>query len=56
MMELFADAFATEAEGLAYMRAPGRPAATPMDITALEPSQPKIPEAGYAQAATGGRP
>jgi catechol 2,3-dioxygenase len=50
MMELFADAFATEEEGLAYMRAPGRPAAVPMDITAPEPARPEIPEAGYAKA------
>ena len=50
MMELFADAFATEEEGLAYMRAPGRPAAVPMDIGAPEPPQPRIPEAGHAKA------
>ncbi len=49
MMELFADAFATEEEGLAYMSASGRPAATPMDITAPEPPMPEIPQAGFAK-------
>ena len=49
MMELFADTFATEEEGLAYMMAPGRPAATPMDITAPEPPRPEIMRADYAK-------
>lgn len=49
MMELFADAFATEEEGLAYMSAPGRPVATPMDITAPEPPAPEIPTPGFAK-------
>jgi catechol 2,3-dioxygenase len=49
MMELFADAFATEEEGLAYMSASGRPAATPMDITAPEPRTPELPKADFAK-------
>ena len=49
MMELFADAFATEEEGLAYMRAPGRPAATPMDITAPEPRTPELPKPDFVK-------
>jgi catechol 2,3-dioxygenase len=49
MMELFADSFATEEEGLAYMSAPGRPMATPMDIAAPEPPRPEIPQADYAK-------
>ena len=47
MMELFADTFATEEEGLAYMSAPGRPMATPMDIHAPEPPRPEIPKPEY---------
>jgi catechol 2,3-dioxygenase len=47
MMELFADTFATEEEGLAYMRDPGRPVAHPMDIAAPEPPRPEIPKPEY---------
>ncbi len=47
-MELFCDTYDTEEEGLAFMQAtPGQ--ATPMDITALEPSRPAIPEADYTK-------
>lgn len=46
-MELFCDTFATQAEGLAYMKAtPGQ--ATPMDIRAPEPAKPDIPAADYS--------
>jgi catechol 2,3-dioxygenase len=47
-MELFCDTFATEEEGLAFMKAtPGQ--ATPMDITAPEPVRPAIPQADYTK-------
>ena len=47
-MELFCDTFATEEEGLAFMKAtPGQ--ATPMDITAPEPARPAIPQADYTK-------
>ena len=41
-MELFADTFATNEDGLAYMRAT-RAHADPLDITAPEPPRPEIP-------------
>jgi hypothetical protein len=45
-MELFCDTFATEEEGLAFMRAtPGQ--AIPLDITTPEPPRPEIPKADY---------
>jgi catechol 2,3-dioxygenase len=43
-MELFCDTFATEEEGLAFMKA-GRGRGTPMDITAPEPPKPETPTA-----------
>jgi len=47
-MELFCDTFATEAEGLAFMKStPGQ--ATPIDITAPEPIRPAIPQADYTK-------
>jgi hypothetical protein len=47
-MELFCDTFATEEEGLAFMKAtPGQ--ATPMDIAAPEPVRPVIPQADYTK-------
>jgi catechol 2,3-dioxygenase len=47
-MELFCDTFATEAEGLAFMKStPGQ--ATPIDITAPEPIRPAIPQADYTR-------
>jgi catechol 2,3-dioxygenase len=45
-MELFCDTFATEEEGLAYMKST-RGGAAPMDITAPEPAKPEIPKADY---------
>ena len=45
-MELFCDTFATEEEGLAYMKST-RGGAAPMDITAPEPARPEIPQADY---------
>lgn len=47
-MELFCDTFATEAEGLAFMQAT-RGQATPMDITASEPSKPEVPRGDYTK-------
>ena len=47
-MELFCDTFATEEEGLAYMKST-RGGADPMDITAPEPSRPEIPKADYTK-------
>jgi catechol 2,3-dioxygenase len=47
-MELFCDTFATEAEGLAYMKST-RGGAAPMDITAPEPPRPEIPKADYTK-------
>jgi len=47
-MELFCDTFATEAEGLAFMKStPGQ--AKPIDITAPEPVRPAIPQADYTR-------
>jgi catechol 2,3-dioxygenase len=45
-MELFCDTFATEDEGLAFMKST-RGQATPMDITAPEPVKPEIPKGNY---------
>jgi catechol 2,3-dioxygenase len=47
-MELFCDTFATEEEGLAYMKST-RGGAAPMDITAPEPARPEIPKADYTK-------
>ena len=47
-MELFCDTFATEEEGLAYMKST-RGGAAPMDISAPEPSRPEIPKADYTK-------
>ena len=48
-MELFSDTFATQEEGLAYMKAtPG--GADPMDINAPEPVRAAIPDADYSKA------
>jgi catechol 2,3-dioxygenase len=47
-MELFCDTFATEEEGLAFMKStPGQ--AIPMDIGAPEPTRPAIPKADYTK-------
>ena len=49
MMELFCDSFATDAEGLAFMKAtPGQ--ARPFDVTAAMPPRPAIPEADFSRA------
>src|SRR5262245_44549433 len=47
-MELFCDTFATEEEGLEYMKST-RGGATPMDIAAPEPPRPEIPKADYTK-------
>jgi len=47
-MELFCDTFATEDEGLAYMKST-RGGADPLDITAPEPARPEIPQADYTK-------
>jgi catechol 2,3-dioxygenase len=47
-MELFCDTFATEEEGLAYMKST-RGGAAPMDIAAPEPPRPEIPKADYTK-------
>jgi catechol 2,3-dioxygenase len=47
-MELFCDTFATEEEGLAYMKST-RGGAAPMDIDAPEPARPEIPKADYTK-------
>jgi catechol 2,3-dioxygenase len=47
-MELFCDTFATEEEGLAYMKST-RGGAAPMDISAPEPARPEIPKADYTK-------
>jgi catechol 2,3-dioxygenase len=47
-MELFCDTFATEEEGLAYMKST-RGGAAPMDITAPEPQRPEIPRADFTK-------
>ena len=48
MMELYSNTFATEEEGLTFMKAtPGQ--AVPIDITAPEPSRPAIPSGDYSR-------
>ncbi len=48
MMELYSNTYATEAEGLAFMKAtPGQ--AVPMDITSDEPVKPVIPAGDYSR-------
>ena len=48
MMELYCNTFATEEEGLAFMKAtPGQ--ATPMDISGPEPARPSIPKGDYSR-------
>lgn len=48
MMELYCNTCATEAEGLAFMKAtPGQ--ATPMDIAAPEPARPDIPVGDFTR-------
>jgi catechol 2,3-dioxygenase len=47
-MELFSDSFATNEEGLAFIKAsPG--SVTPLDITAPEPARPAMPQAEYTK-------
>ena len=47
-MELFCNTFATEEEGLAYMKSsPG--GADPLDITAPEPARPAMPKGDYTK-------
>jgi len=47
-MELFSDTYATEEEGLAYMKST-RGGAVPMDITAAEPPRAEIPKADFTR-------
>ena len=47
-MELFCDTFATEEEGLAFMKSTGG-RATPMDISAAEPARPATPKADFTK-------
>ncbi|MGH8058857.1 MAG: VOC family protein [Candidatus Entotheonellia bacterium] len=47
-MELFADTFPTEEEGLAYMKST-RGGGPPLDINAPEPPRPEIPRADYTR-------
>lgn len=47
-MELFCNTFATEEEGLAYMRSTVG-GAGPMDISAPEPPRPEIPQADFTK-------
>jgi catechol 2,3-dioxygenase len=47
-MELFCDTFATEEEGLAYMKG-SRGGGGPMDITAPEPPRPEMPKGDYTK-------
>jgi len=47
-MELFSDAYATEEEGLAYMKST-RGGAVPMDITSAEPAREEIPRADFTR-------
>jgi catechol 2,3-dioxygenase len=47
-MELFCDTYATEEEGLAYMKST-RGGADPMDITAPEPPKAEIPKGDYTK-------
>jgi len=47
-MELFCDTFATEAEGLTFMKSTGG-RATPIDITAPEPPKPEVPRGDYTK-------
>jgi catechol 2,3-dioxygenase len=48
MMELFSDTYATEEEGLAYMKST-RGGAVPMNITAAEPPRADIPKADFTR-------
>ena len=49
MMELYCNTFATEEEGLAFMKStPGQ--AAPMNIAAPEPARPAIPVADFSKA------
>ena len=47
-MELFCDTFATEEEGLTFMKSTGG-RATPLDITAPEPARPATPKGDYTK-------
>ena len=47
-MELFSDTYATEEEGLAYMKST-RGGAVPMDIIAAEPPRAEIPKADFTR-------
>ena len=47
-MGRFCDTYATEEEGLAYMKAT-RGGAAPPDITAPEPPRPEIPKADFTR-------
>ncbi len=47
-MELFCDTYATEEEGLAYMKSTGG-RATPLDIAAAEPPRAEIPKADFTR-------
>ena len=47
-MELFCDTYATEEEGLAYMKST-RGGAAPLDITAAEPPRAEIPRADFTR-------
>jgi catechol 2,3-dioxygenase len=48
MMELYANTFDSEEEGLAFMKAtPGQ--SVPIDITAAEPARPSIPAGDYSK-------
>jgi hypothetical protein len=47
-MELFSNTYATEEEGLAYMKST-RGGAVPMDITAAEPPRAEIPRADFTR-------
>ena len=48
VMELFCDTYATEDEGLAYMKST-RGGAAPMDIHAPEPPRAEMPSADYTR-------
>ncbi len=47
-MELFCNTFATEEEGLAYMRS-SVGGGVPMDISAAEPPRPRIPQGDFSK-------
>ena len=47
-MELFGNTYATEEEGLAYMKST-RGGAAPLDIAAPEPPRPEIPKADFTR-------